>query len=111
MRLIGVDLLMPLVAAGGFSAKVIFNPSGAIFFPASQEHRDQKMPGLSYEDEYQGNALAGMLSAGKIEIRGHQDFSAQLVAAVVANLLAQPDLKFMRGWHVTYMGKPLHLPR
>jgi len=58
MLLIGADYLEELVEQGGFySAKVVFNAKGAIFFPVNQEHRNQKASGISYEDNYKGNAL------------------------------------------------------
>ncbi len=74
MLIIGADYLTSLLSEGSFSAKMVFNANGAIMFPVSQEHRDQKAPGISYEDGYQGNALAAMLAPGKIEIRGHRIF-------------------------------------
>jgi hypothetical protein len=104
---LGADYLTSLLASGGFSAKMVFNASGAIIFPTAEEHRDQKGPGLSYEDESQGNALAAMLSAGKMEIRGHNKFSPEQVANLVANLLVQPELSVMKGWQVIYRGQPL----
>ena len=108
--LVGVDYLKSLMASGGFSAKIVFNSSGMLCFPVSQEHRDQKVPGISYEDDSQGNALAGMLSAGRIEIRGHNKFSAEQVTNILSTLLAQPELNFMKSWQVIYKGQPLRLP-
>jgi len=37
------------------------NEESAAFFPVSQQHRDVKICGLSYEDDYRGNAFAGLI--------------------------------------------------
>jgi hypothetical protein len=107
MILIGLDFLQAKLAEQGFAAKAVLNGKGAIFFPVSQEHRDQKAPGISYADEYQGNALAAMLSPGKIEIRNHRDFSESRVEAIMSALFKLPELTLMRSWQVTYRGNEL----
>lgn len=104
MHLSGVQFLSSLVAQGGFSAKMVFNQNGAIFFPVNQQHRDQKANGISY-DEDKGNVLAAMLAPEKIEIRYQKNFSDQRVATMVSSLLAQSELSFMRGWQVYYQGR------
>jgi hypothetical protein len=110
MLLSGVAFLDSLIQKGGFSAKAIFNARGAIFFPVDRQHREQKLEGVSYEDNYAGNAMAAMLSPGRIEIRYHRDFADQDVCRVVSALLNQPDLQFMRGRQVTYQGRLLAVP-
>jgi hypothetical protein len=107
MVLIGVEFMLSLVEEDHFSAKLVFNESGAIFFRTNQQHCDQKAEGISYEDNYKGNALAAMLAPGKIEIRYHKHFSDNQVASIVASLMEQPILSFMKGWQVTYQGQAL----
>jgi hypothetical protein len=107
MLILGADYLTSLLAESSFSAKMVFNANGAIVFPASQEHRDQKAPGISYEDGYQGNALAAMLAPGRIEIRGHKSFSDSRVAGIVSLLLTQPGLAHLKGWGVVYQGQEI----
>ena len=107
MLLIGADYLVGLVEAGGFSAKMVFNAKGAIIFPVSAEHRDQTAAGISYKDNYKGSALAAMLTPGKIEIRYHKSFTDTAVTRIVAALLAQPELAFMKTWKVVYQGREL----
>jgi hypothetical protein len=107
MLILGADYLTSLLAEGSFSAKLVFNAHGAIVFPISQEHRDQKAPGISYEDGYQGNALAAMLAPGRIEIRGHQGFSDSRVADIVSLLLARPELAHLKDWAVVYRGQEI----
>src|SRR5437867_714130 len=104
MLLSGVELIESLSSQGGFAAKMVFNETGAIFFPANLQHRDQKASQISYEDNYAGNALAAMLAPGRIEIRNHKDFSDGNVVRIIRTLLAEPRLSFLRGWQVTYSG-------
>ncbi len=110
MLILGADYLTSLLAKSSFSAKMVFNANGAIVFSVSQEHRDQKAPGISYEDDYKGNALAAMLAPGKIEVRGHQGFSDSRVADIVSTLLTQPELLCMKEWTVSYQGRILLPP-
>ena len=105
--LVGTEFLQHLAAEGGFSAKMVFNAKGAIFFPCAGEHREQKAEGISYEDNYRGNALAAMLSPGKVDVRFHKGFTDAQVCAMVRSLLACSELSFLRGWRITYQGRPL----
>ncbi len=73
------------------------------------QHREQKAPQISYEDDYAGDALAAMLAPGRIEIRYHRDVSHERAAQIMRVLLAEPRLAFMRGWHVTYQGRTLRI--
>lgn len=50
--------------------KFIFNSDGIIFAMPSLQHREIGSGGISYQDEG-GNALAGMIINGSIQIRGH----------------------------------------
>jgi hypothetical protein len=107
MLLLGTELLASLLDQAYFSAKMVFNERGAIICGADAEHRDQKAEGISYEDNYVGNALAAMLAPGRIEIRYHRAFKDGRVADIVTQLLAQPSLSQMVGWQVTYQGRRL----
>ncbi len=107
MQLSGVDFIRDLSESGGFSAKMVFNDQGAIFFSTRQEHRDQIAPGISYKDNYEGNALAAMLMPGKIEIRFHREYDDRRIKQLVEKLLAADELSFMRRWAVTYQGRPI----
>ena len=111
MVLIGVEFMLSLVEEDHFSAKMVFNDKGAIFFRVNQQHCYQKAEGISYKDNYEGNALAAMLAAGKVEIRYHQQFSDNRVASIMASLMEQPRLSFMKGWKVTYQGRVLSVPK
>ena len=45
-----------------------------------------KEDGLSYEDEYLGNALAGIIKIHLMEIRVHRDFTEERVTQIVKKL-------------------------
>ncbi len=111
MLVIGADFPATLAAGGGFSAKMVLNEKGALVFAVGRQHRDEKAEGISYEDDYRGDALAALLSPGRIEIRYHRDFSDERVRAIVLSLMAEPDLAFTRNWQVTYQGRTLTGPR
>jgi hypothetical protein len=108
--LIGLDSLLPLLPDKSFSAKMVFNQHGAIFFPVARQHREMKAAGISYEDDYKGNALAAMLSPGKIEIRYHKAFPDREVARIIGLLRQERAASFLADWHPTYQGRPLNLP-
>jgi hypothetical protein len=105
MIIIGHDLLPGL--ADETRLKMVFNANGAILFPATLEHRGQKASGISYEDDYQGNALAAMVRPGALEVRYHANYTATQVKAICARLLAQPELEPLRTWEVSYQGQKL----
>ena|ERR1051326_979393 len=107
MSLIGVEFMVSVARATGFSAEMVVNENGALFFAANLQHREQKAAGISYEDDYAGNALAAMLAPGQIEIRFHRAFSDQRVAQIIENLLAAPELYFMSNWQVAYQGRTI----
>lgn len=109
MRIFDLDNILELVTQDHFSAKMVFNGSGAILFSVRKEHRDQSAPGIRYRDNYQGDALAAMLSPGRIEVRYHKSFSDDRVASVLSDLLTQPELEPISGFGVTYQGRPLTL--
>jgi len=59
--------------------KAILNEMGIVIFAASIQHSTVKVPGISYADDYHGNALAVIFDAKKFEIRWHRDFSKERV--------------------------------
>ncbi len=103
----GTEYLQRLLNKEVFEAKMVFNFRGALVFPRRVEHRDQKAPGISYEVNYQGNALAAMLSPGKIEIRYHEHYSDARVTTLLGELASHPELSVMQDWAVYYQGRQL----
>jgi hypothetical protein len=107
MLIVGADYIERMALDEPVRLKMVFNYVGAIIFPETQEHRDQKAAGISYEDNYAGNALAAMLTRSRIEVRFHQRFSAEQVSAILSQLLREPVLQVLRPWERTYQGQVL----
>jgi hypothetical protein len=108
MHLQGIDYIQEEAAKPYFSAKMVFNAKGAIFFPVTRQHQDMTAPEIRYRDNYLGNAMAAMLAPDKIEIRFHQAYKDDQVARIIQALKQQPRLSFMTEWQVTYQGRKLH---
>jgi len=62
---------------------------------------------MSYKDDSKGNALAGMMSSGRIEFRYHSRFSDERVRQIALAMMNLPDLRFAHGFQVVYQGRVL----
>jgi hypothetical protein len=109
MFLLGLDHLLALADGNAFDGKMVINERGAVFGPVSTQHRDLTAEGVSYADNYKGNAVAAMLAPGKIEVRFHKAFTDEDVARLIRALSAEPNLGFIREWRVTYQGRALNI--
>ncbi len=89
------------------TGKFILNDSAIIFFPTSQKHNSVKLHALSYEDDYRGNALAGIFTENRIEIRFHRDFTDERVRRIWGQVCATPELSFLKGREVYYQGRKI----
>jgi len=107
MRVIGTDLLKEVLQQPGYFCKAIFNDAGVAFFSGKTQHNSVKIDGLSYEDDYKGNALAAIITDGRIEIRNHRDFSAGRVTMIIKSMLEDPELECLKGFSVEYRGETL----
>ena len=102
---LGVDLVGDVQAGRRHEIKLVFNSRGAFFFPMSQQHRDQKAPGVSYEDDSRGNALAAIVRQRQIEVRQHRAFSHELVKTLIEQLSRYEGLAYLRECTITYGGR------
>ena len=93
----------------GFFVKCIVNHSKAVFFSGMIQHRDTKDEGISYEDDYLGNALAVTITPGAIDIRFHKYYSDEAVETIFRNLLSLPQMEWAAGFEVAYQGRPLNV--
>lgn len=109
MQTVGLDLLEATLRGTTHSAKMVFNEHGAIVFAAGSQHRDMKLDGVSYEDDYKGNALAAMIMPCKIDVRYHAHFKAPEVAAILNRLLGGAGLLPLPDLTLTYQGKVIAL--
>jgi hypothetical protein len=106
MHVLGAELLH----ANHESLKFILNDAGIIFFPATQEHRDVKTVELSYEDDYRGNAVAGLLLPGRVEIRFHRAFSPEHIRNLWSRVLTNASIAREHLGQLYYQGKELTGP-
>ncbi len=105
MTVTGAEQLQDLIAGSVYDAKMVFNDRGAIVFSARRQHREMKAEGISYEDNYVGNALAAMVRRDAIEIRFHRAYDDNAVARIVGQLLAFPEFSAFGQARVTYQGR------
>ena len=107
MQVYGLDSIRLELDSGGYVVKLLANDHGAIFFPRTTEHRDAGIQGLTYKDDSKGNALAGMMSPGRIEFRHHNRYSDERVKRIARAMLNLPDLAFAREFKILYQGRIL----
>lgn len=103
----GFDSITSMLEEDGYLFKLIANESGVVLFPHTKEHRDSAQPGIRYEDESAGNALAAMVKPGRIEFRFHKSFSDERFKQLANRLLALPEFKFASGATATYQARIL----
>jgi hypothetical protein len=108
MQIFGAELIQTLIGQPNFEAKCVFNESGMGFFAASQQHKSMKFSGVSYEDDYKGNALAAMIKPGCLEVRYHKDFSDDRVRSIWSLARAEPAAAFLHNWRIVYQGRAIH---
>ncbi|HEY1171772.1 MAG TPA: hypothetical protein VGH19_10405 [Verrucomicrobiae bacterium] len=89
------------------SVKFILNDSGILFFPATQQHRDMKGMGLSYEDDYRGNAVAGLVMERRVEIRFHKAFADERIKRLWARVMANAEIAKAGLGKLYYQGREI----
>ncbi len=92
----------------GRTVKFILNGSAIVFLAVGQQHRDVKLPGLSYEDDYQGNAVAGLVTPQRVEIRFHRDYSDDRIRRLWIHVSLVPELASLRCRKLYYQGREIH---
>jgi hypothetical protein len=107
MRALGLESIASATAADGYFLKCIVNPSAAIFFHGTLQHRDIKRDGVSYEDDYRGNALAATITPGQIDVRFHRDYPDETVRFIFDQLLALPEMSWASKFGIRYQGRAL----
>jgi hypothetical protein len=107
MNATGLESVQSLLESEGYLFKLVAHDTAVHFFPRTTEHCDAKLPGLSYEHDSAGNALAAMVKPGLLEFRFHRSFSDARVRTIAERILAHPDLFFASSFTVTYQGRTL----
>jgi hypothetical protein len=96
-----------LIGLAQGTLKCILNDSGIYFFPATQQHRDTKSHGLSYEDDYRGNAVAGLVMPDRVEIRFPKAFSDERIRTIWRSVLSSPELAKTSLGQLYYQGREI----
>jgi hypothetical protein len=107
MQISGIELIQSLMANKNFEAKCVFNENGIVFFPVSQQHKEIKFQGISYEDDYKGNALAAMVKPCSLEVRYHKHFSDDRLRSIWFLIRAESTLSFLNNWKIFYQGREI----
>jgi len=103
----GLESVRAELESGGYTVKCLAHDQAVAFFPRTTEHGDAGVCGLSYKDDSKGNALAGIMSPGRIEFRHHGRFSDERVKQIALAMMSLPGLSFARGFKVIYQGRIL----
>lgn len=109
MQVVGVEYVLAIEQGLAGEAKLVLNDHGAVFGSVRTQHRDLRIEGVAYADEYKGNALAAMLGRGSIEFRYHAGFGRDDVTRMMRALVREPALAALRSWRVTDEGRALDL--
>jgi hypothetical protein len=107
MKVFGLPAISPYLAGEGYFVKCVLNSSAAVFFPGTIQHRDVKQEGVSYEDDYRGNAMAATITPGMIDVRFHRDYPDEMVKSIFKRLLVLAEMEWARGFTVRYQGRVL----
>lgn len=108
MEIVNSELLKSALASNGLSVKFLLGEGVIVFFPATQQHRDIKSHGLSYEDDYGGNAVAGLVTPAGAEIRYHKAYSDERIRALWLRLRASLEFSDSRLGRLLYQGREIH---
>lgn len=107
MVVYGFDSVEVHLSDEGYFFKLLANESAVAVFSGEIQHRDIKSHGLSYEDDYTGNALAATVTPRRIDFRRHLAFSTDRVKQIVATMLELPEFGFASKFQITYQGEVL----
>ena len=102
MKVIGAELLERQA-----TVKFVMNGGAIVFFFATQQHRDIKSDGVSYEDDYRGNAVAGIVSPARVEIRFHKAYSDDRIRTLWCEVLATPEMADRSLGTLVYQGREI----
>ncbi|MEK6815698.1 MAG: hypothetical protein AABY65_13295 [Nitrospirota bacterium] len=90
-----------------YQIKAVVSDRGIVLGPVRMEHKTLRAPGVAYESDEQGSAVAGVVYKGKIEIRRHRAFGEDRVLGMLRRLESLAELSPLRGFAIVYGGKPL----
>ena len=65
MQVYGLDSIRSELQSGGYVVKLLANDRAVVFFSRTSDHRDMKVHGLDYEDDFKCRLRALRVRAGK----------------------------------------------
>lgn len=98
--------LIAETAKPAYQIKAVVSDRGIVLGPVRMEHKTLRAPGVAYESDEQGSAVAGVVYKGKIEICRHQSFTEDRALGMLRRLESLAELLPLRGFAVVYGGKP-----
>lgn len=107
MHVYGRDSIETLLQEDSYVFKLLVNDHGVLLFSRDIEHEQISEPEIRYEADSQGNALAGLVKPGHIELRHHNAFGDERVRLLMERLLELPEMAFARDFEVVYQGRVL----
>jgi len=109
MRVLNFEYYQATIQTKNLRFKFIMNEDAVLFFPEAEQHRSKKAGGISYEDDYKGNSVAGIITGDHVEIRFHSSFSDDRVRNLWSLLKAQLGSPSAHLSHlpVFYQGRPI----
>jgi hypothetical protein len=107
MTVSGMESISQAIQQPGYFVKCILADSAATFFPGTIQHRDIKRHGLSYEDDYRGNAMAATITPGRMDIRFHPAYPEEKVRTICRRLVQSPGMEWLGSFAVSYQGRTL----
>lgn len=105
MTLYGIDYLNDLVKRPHWEAKCLLSDAALVIFSAGIQHAQAGFPSITYRDDHTGNALAGTVKSGQVELRYHRAYSDNRVTELWLRLAANPEATPLRSFTVTYQGR------
>lgn len=109
MKIVGLESITVELNSDGYFVKCIGNASTVVFFSGTIQHRDMKVAGISYEDDYLGNAFAATITPGVVDVRYHKSYSDAAISRIFRALLAVPEMDWCTGFLVRYQGRELSI--
>jgi len=107
MHVYGRDAIESILQEDRYVFKLLANDHGVLLFSRDIEHEQISEPDIRFEADSVGNALAGVVKPGHIELRFHDDFGDERVRLLMERMLALPEMTFARGFEVVYQGRVL----
>lgn len=64
-----------------------------------------KREGVSYENDYLGNAMAATITPGQIDVRFHRNYPDEAVRSIFDCLLGLPGMEWAADFVIRYQGR------